>query len=103
MRVFWRKKITKYFGKPKDLWKALKFLRLPNRISSGEVSPLKINHAVEHSVNSVLEGFKNNYSALVKNLVKMLPKAPNKYSLTQPLNTINTWFKVLILIFGFYF
>ena len=36
-------------------------------------------NAVEHDVKSVLEGFRS-YSTLVENLVKMLPKPPNKYS-----------------------
>ena len=38
---------------------ALKFLGLPNEISSCEVNALKINDTVEHDTNSVLEGFKN--------------------------------------------
>ena len=66
--------------KPKYLWKALKSLGLPNKISSCEVSALKINNTVEH-INSILEGFKNYYSTLAENLVNMLPKAPNKYSI----------------------
>ena len=47
---------------------------MANKVSSCEVSALKINNTVEHSANSVLEGFKNYYSTLVENLVKMIPK-----------------------------
>ena len=54
---------------------------MPNKISSSEVSALKINIEVENDANSRLEGFKNYYSALAENLVNMLPKAPNKYSI----------------------
>ena len=54
---------------------------MPNKISSCEVSALKINNTVEHDTNSILERFKNYYSILAENLVNMLPKAPNKYSI----------------------
>ena len=75
-----KKNLSESIGKPKDLWKALKSLGLPNKISSCEVSALKINNTVEHDANSILEGFRNYYSTLAEDLVNMLPKAPNKYS-----------------------
>ena len=40
-RSFFEKKLSESIGKPKDLWKALKSLGLPNKISSCEVSTLK--------------------------------------------------------------
>ena len=76
-RSFFAKKLSKSIGKPKDLWKALNSLGLPNKISSCEVSAFKINDTVEHDANLIL-GFKNYYSTLAENLVNMLPKAPNK-------------------------
>ena len=72
-------KLSESIGKSKALRKALKSLGLPNKISSCEVSALKIN--TEHDANSILEGFKNHYSTLVENLVNILPKAPNKNSI----------------------
>ena len=84
-----QKKLSECIGKSKDLWNALKSLGLPNKISCCEVSALKINNTVEHDANSVLEGFKNYYSTLAENLVKMLPKAPNKYSI----NTVITYYE----------
>ena len=54
---------------------------MSNKISSCEVSALKINNTVEHDTNSILEVFKNYCSTLAENLVNMLPKAPNKYSI----------------------
>ena len=80
-RLYFEKKISESIGKPKDLLKVLKSLELPNEVSSCEVSALKINNTVEHGADSVLEGLKNYYSALAENLVKMLPKAPSKYSI----------------------
>ena len=53
----WKRTIEK----PKDLWKVLKSLGLPNKHSSSEVKALKINNTVKHYVNSVLEGFKTYY------------------------------------------
>ena len=53
---------------------------MSNKISSCEVSALKINNTVEHDANSV-EDFKNYYSTLTENLVNMLSKAPKKKSI----------------------
>ena len=39
-RSFFEKKISESIGTPKDLWKALKSLGLPNKIPSCEVSAL---------------------------------------------------------------
>ena len=74
-----KKKLSESIGKPKDLWKALKSLVLPDKIFSCKVSAFRINNTVEHDNNSVSKGFKNHYSTFEDNLVKMLPKAPNKY------------------------
>ena len=60
---------------------ALKFLGLPNKISSSEVSALKINNTVEHDDNSVLEVFKNYYLTLAENLVNNLLKVSNNCSI----------------------
>ena len=65
---------------------------MPNTISSCEVSALKINNLVEHDASSILEGFKNYYSTLAENLVNMLPKAPNKYSI----NTVIKYYEHMI-------
>ena len=82
-REFLENKLTESIGKPKDLWKALRSLGLPSKTSSCEVNALKINSKVEHDFNSVLEGFRNYYSTMAANLVKMLPKLTNKYSINS--------------------
>ena len=51
---------------------------LPSEMSSCEVNTLKINNKVEQDFNSVLKGFRNYYSILAENLVKMLSKPTNK-------------------------
>ena len=75
----------------------MRSLGLPSKTSSCEVNALKINSKVEHDFNSVLEGFRNYYSTLAENLVKMLPKPTNKYSI----NSIVKYYEHMIL--GDYF
>ena len=76
--------------KPKELWKALKSLGLPNKTSSCEVSVLKVNKTVQYDTN--LSGFKDYYSNLAENLLKKLPKLPNKFTL----NTVFQHYKGII-------
>ena len=52
---------------------------------------MRIYNTVEYDVNSVL-GFKNYYSTLADNLVKMLSKAPNKYNV----NTVIKYYEHMI-------
>ena len=91
--------------------KALKSLGLPNKISSCEVSALKINKTVQHGNNLVLGVFKDYCFNLAGNALKKLPKPPNKFILntvfqqckgiiqsdsfnlaTVSENTISSWF-----------
>ena len=55
---------------------------LPNKISSCEVSALKVNETVQHDNNIVLSGFKDYYSNLAGKKKKNLPKPPNKFTLS---------------------
>ena len=57
-RAFFENKLIESIGELEDLWKALKSLGLPNKISSCE---FEINDTVENDVNSVLEGCKSYY------------------------------------------
>ena len=61
--------------------KGFKNLDFGDKIFSCEVSAMRTNHVVEHDGNSVLEGFRNCYATLAENLVKMLAKPPNQYSI----------------------
>ena len=80
---YFENKLNECIGKPKELWKALKSLGLPNKTSSCEVSALKVNKTVQHDTNLVLGGFKDYYSNLAGNLLKKLPKPPNKFTLNS--------------------
>ena len=70
----------------------MKSLGLPSKTSSYEVNA-KVKNTVEHDVNSVLETFRNYYSTLLENLVKMPPKPTNKYCI----NTVIKYYKHMIL------
>ena len=78
-----KKKLSECIGKPKELWKALKSLGLPNKTASCEVSALKVNKTVQRDSNLVLGGFKDYHSNLARNLLKKLPKPPNKFTLNS--------------------
>ena len=75
----------------------MRSLGLPSKKYSCEVNVLKIKNTVEHDVNSAFEVFRNYYSTLAANLVKMLPKSTNKHSI----NTIIKYYEHMIL--GDYF
>ena len=77
---YFKNKLNECIGKSKELWKALKFLGLPNKTSSCEVKARKVNKTVQHDTNLVLSGFKDYYSNLAGNLLKKLPKRPNKFT-----------------------
>ena len=47
---YFENKLNECIGKPKELWKALKSLGLPNKTSSCEVSAVKVNKTVQHII-----------------------------------------------------
>ena len=75
------KKKDYFENKPKELWKALKSLGLPDKISSCEVSVLKVNKTVQHDKNLVRSRFKYYASNQARHLLKKLHKSPNKFTL----------------------
>ena len=61
---------------------SLKSLGLPNKISSCEVSVLKVNKTVQHDKNLILGWFKDYYySSLAENRLKKLHTPPTKFTL----------------------
>ena len=56
------------------------------------MSALKVNKTIQHDTNLVLGGFKDFYSNLAGNLLKKLPKPPNKVTL----NTVFQHYKGII-------
>ena len=80
-------------GKPKDLWKAIKSLRLPNKFGGCIVSALAENQILKHDTNSILKTFKIFYSNLARNLLAKLPKPPNRYTI----NFVSYYYKKPLL------
>ena len=89
---YFKNKLNECIGKPKQLWKALKSLGLPNKTSSCEVKALKVNKTVQHGTKLVIGGFKDYHTNLSGNLLKKVPKRPNKFTL----NTIFQHYKDII-------
>ena len=67
---------SKSIGKPKDLWKAIKSLGLPNKSGGCIVGALAENQIVKHDTKSILKTFKSFYSNLVGDLLATLPMSP---------------------------
>ena len=72
-------------GKPKDLWKAIKSLGLPDKSGRCIVRALAENQIVKHDTKSILKTFKRFYSNLAGDLLVKLSKSPNRYT-TKPVS-----------------
>ena len=77
---------NRLIGKLKELWKALKSLGLPSKTSVCGTTALKVKNATSFETKSTLDVFKNYYSTLAENLLKILPTPPNIYTFNS--NTI---------------
>ena len=72
-KEFFEKKLKECIGKPKDLWKAIKSLGLPNKSGGCIVGALAENQIVKHDTKSILKTFKSFYSNLAGDLLAKLP------------------------------
>ena len=80
-KEFFENKLKECIGKPKDLWKAIKSLGLPNKSGGYIVGALEDNQIVKHDTTSILKTFKSFYSNLAEDLLAKLPKSPNRYTI----------------------
>jgi len=85
---FFEEKLNQNIGKPKELWKTLKDLGLPNKKSSGstKVCLKKENGDICFDSNSNSEIFMNFFSDLAKNLLRKLPSPPTRYTIASLIN-----------------
>ena len=58
-KKFFENRLNDSIGKPKELWKALKWLALPNKISLCGTNSLKVNNRMRFETKSKLEVFEN--------------------------------------------
>ena len=82
---FYQEKLRENVGKPKELWKALKSLGLPSKITPVSQVSLKDEEKISFVEKINNNSFKNFYSNLALNLVNKLPHAPNKLDLDSVL------------------
>ena len=80
-KEFFENKLKECIGKPKDLWKAIKSLGLPNKSGGCIVGALAENQIVKHDTKSILKTFKSFYSNLAQDLLTKLSKSPNRYTI----------------------
>ena len=80
-RDFYLEKLRENVGKPKELWKALKSLGLPSKITPVSQVSLKDGETISFDEKTNNNSFKNFYANLALNLVNKLPHAPNKFDL----------------------
>ena len=76
-----KKKLTENIDKPKELWKSLKALGLPNKVSIATINAHKDDEVVKHHPKSVSKVFQTFFTNMAKTLLQKLPPPPNKYGI----------------------
>ena len=76
-RNYFETKLTKNIGKPKELWKTLKTLGLPNKVSIATINALKDDKVVKHdpkSISKVFQTFFTNMAKIIATKASTSPK-----------------------------
>ena len=90
-RNYFETKLTKNIGKSKELWKTLKALGLPNKVSIALINALKDGKVVKYDPKSILKVFQVFFTNMAKTLLQKLPLPPNKYGI----NSVKNFYKNL--------
>ena len=77
---FFENRLNDSIGKPKELWKALKSLGLPSKISVCGATALKVKNTTSFETKLTLDVLKNWYSTSADSLLKKFPTPPNRYT-----------------------
>ena len=80
-RDFYQEKLKENVWKPNKLWKALKFLGLPFKITPVSQVSLKDGEKISFDEKTNNNSFKNFYANLALNLANKLPHAPKNFDL----------------------
>ena len=80
-RNYFETKLTENIGKPKELWKTLKALGLPNKVSIATINALKDDKVVKYDPKSISKVFQTFFTNMAKTLLQKLPPPPNKYGI----------------------
>ena len=78
-RDFYQEKLKENVWKPNKLWKALKFLGLPFKITPVSQISLKDGKKISFDQKTNNNSIKHFYANLTLNLANKLPHAPNKF------------------------
>ena len=78
-KSYFETKLKENIGKPKELWKTLKNLGLPQKSTSGVNICLKTNEKTSFDAKENANIFKNFFSNLARNLFLKLPEASKKF------------------------
>ena len=70
----------------KELWKTLKALRLPNKVSIATINALKDNKVVKYDPKSISKVSQTFFANMAKTLLQNLPLPPNKYGIDSVKN-----------------
>ena len=90
-RNYFETKLTENIGKPKELWKTLKALGLPNKVSIATINALKDDKVVKYDPKSISKVFQTFFTNMAKTLLQKLPPPPNKYGI----DSVKTFYKNL--------
>ena len=71
---------------PKELWKSLKGLGLPNKVSIATINSLKDDKVVKCDPKSISKVFQTFFTKMAKTLLRKLPPTPNKYGIDSAKN-----------------
>ena len=80
-KTFFENRFSDIIGKPKDLWKALNSLDLPNKTVCG-TNVIKVTNTMSFKTKLTLDVFKNCYSTLAVSLLKNSQPHPANILLT---------------------
>ena len=85
-RNYFETKLTENIGKPKELWKTLKALGLPSKVSIATINALKDDKVVKYDPKSISKVFQTFFTNMAKTLLQKLPPPPNKYGIDSVKN-----------------
>ena len=75
-QAFVKEKISESIGKPKELWKPLKYLSMLNKTLISNFSAMEDNDTLTYDTRSISKFFKNFFSSLVE-FLNIIPWPPN--------------------------
>ena len=81
IRNYFATKLTENIGKLKELWKTLRALGLPNKVSIATINTLKDDKVVKYDPQSISKVFQTFFTNMAKSLLQKLPPPPHKYGI----------------------